>query len=349
MPAVSRADLEAFGLGLLTHKGVPEQTARYIARTAVDAEAMGLHTHGVASFVFLGKQLGQAIDPKAEPLVVKDKGATALIDGNGAPGQLAMQKACGIAREKAREFGIAMVGVRRSFWLGALGVYLVPLAQEGFLAQMWAQASTCKDCAPVGGIDARFSTNPVAMAFPTDGDPAVADFSTASVSMGAAGRLIREGRRPGAPIFMDKDGNCTDDPTVMKDNGTILFTGGVTQGHKGYALSLWCEALTAVAGGDCNNPEADNRQSFNLTVIDPEAFAGAEAYQKEMRRFIAHVKSSRLRPGFDEIRLPGERALRAMREAEESGVWVEDGMLEKLNGLAEANGIPGVLTSAASG
>ncbi len=342
MKRIPKEKLISLGVGLLTRKGAPEENARYIARVVVETEAMGVVTHGLALYPYFDKAVGSSIDPKAEPAVVKEKGATALVDGKRAFAQLAMKLAKEVARKKARESGIAMVGVRNSSWLGALGVYLVSLAREGFFAQLWAQTNTCKDCAPFGGIDARFSTNPVGLAFPTPGDPMVADFSTAAVAMGKVGRMIRLREKADEKLFMDKDGNLTDDPKAVREGGSILFFGGAGLGHKGYALSLWCEALTAMAGGSANNPEAESRQCFNLTVIDAEAFEGRDYYDREMKRFVEHVKKSRTLPGVERIRLPGERAFGRLREAEKGGVPVEDHMLAALNGVAEKNGIPGI-------
>lgn len=343
MRRIPKERLVEFGVRMLTGKGVPRENARYIAEIIVQAEAFGITTHGLAQYGYLEKQIGNDIDPTAEPVLVTERPASALIDGNGACGQLAMRLAARIGEKKARECGVAMVGVRDSFWIGALGVYLLPLAEKGLFAQLWAQTSTCKDCAPVGGIDATFSTNPVAVAFPTGADPVLADFSTASVSMGKVGRMVRLGQRAEEPIFMDADGTLTDDPTVVREGGSILFVGGRLLGHKGYALSLWCEALTAMAGGSANNPEAPSRQSFNLTVIDPEAFAGREYYDGEIARFVARVKASRRLPGVEAIRLPGERGFQCLRNAEAEGVPVEDDRLEALMGIAEECGLTDLL------
>lgn len=343
MRYVSWDRLVKFGVDLLVHKGVPEVNARYIAEVVVKTEAVGASTHGIVLFPYFDKNVGPLINSKAEPVVAKEKGATALIDGNSTFGQLAMKLATEIAVKKTRAYGIAMVGVRNIHWLGALGVYLMPLVEEGFFAQLWAQTSTCKDCAPVGGIDAKFSTNPVAFAFPTGGDPMVGDFSTAAMALGKVRQMIRLKEKAKAPLFMDADGNTTDDPHVVQQGGTILFLGGEEQGYKGYAMSLWCEALTAMAGGDCNNPQAEARQSFNLTVVDPNAFAGTDYYYHEMKRFIQHVKSSRLRPGFETIRVPGERACQSLREARQKGIPLEQDMIEQLEGLAKKNRMTGVL------
>ena len=343
MQTVSWEKLVDFGVRLLTHKGVPEANARYVAEAAVKTEAFGIQTHGLAVLPYLDAVLVAEIDAKAEPEIVREKGATALIEGNSAIGQLAVKLAVELATAKAKTYGTAMVAASNVSWIGALGVHLMPLVEEGLLAQLWAQSSACKDCAPFGGIDARFSTNPVAIAFPTGADPMIGDFSTAAVSMGKVAQMVRQGEKAKAPIFMDKDGMITDNPEVVQPEGSILFFGGETQGHKGYALSLWCEALTAVAGGNCNNPERPQRQSFALSVADPDAFAGRDYYEKEIARFVKHVKSSRARPGFQAIRLPGERGFRSLREARRSGLPLEAGTIEKLEAVAKKNNMAGVL------
>jgi len=335
-------DLVKLGTSLLTAKGVPGERAGHIAEIAVRTEAYGIRTHGVRIFHYFDRMVGPEIDPRAEPVVVKETGATALIDGNRAFGQLAMRLATEIATRKAKTEGIAMVAVHDTFWIAGLAVYMIPIAEAGFMAQLWVQHSSGKDCAPFGGTEARFSTNPVAFAFPTAGLPMVSDFSTSVVAMGKVGDWIRDGWKPEDELFVDADGRATNDPAVMRQGGTMLFEGGVKRGYKGFAMSLWSEALTAAAGGRTNNPANPSRQAFNLTVIDPEAFAGRAAYHAEMARLVAWVKSSRLRPGVTEIRLPGERGLKALTDARENGVPLDDAAIERLNALARKSGLPGV-------
>jgi len=340
MPRVSIESLTAFGAALLEKKGLPAAEARHVAEIAVLTEARGVKTHGAVIFANFDEQLGKAIDPAARPKVVKDRGATALVDGERCLGQLCARLASELAAGKAREHGVAMVAVRNTSWVAGLGTYLLPLAEQGFLVQLWAQSSACKDCAPVGGIDGRFSTNPVALAFPGPDGPVVADFSTAVMSFGRAKRLAAAGKRAPAPVFLDPEGTLTDDPKVVVDReGTMLFMGGESEGYKGYAFSLWCEALTAMAGGNANNPDVPGRQSFNLTVIDPEAFAGSEQYLKEMRRFVAHVKSSRVRPGAGAIRLPGDGGRARFEESKRRGVELDAGLFERLEAIAAKHGL----------
>jgi L-lactate dehydrogenase len=339
MKRVSMDELVRFGVAFMTKRGVPDHHATYVAHIIVETEAFRQSTHGLAQYAEINTNLGKLIDPRAEPKIMRDRGSIALVDGDRCLGNLAMKLAKELAVNKAREHGAGFVTVRNTEWIGALGMHLISMAQEGLLAQAWAQSSTCEDCAPYGGIDARFSTNPIAFAFPTTGNPVVGDFSTATMSVGAAYALIRKGEKTPTPRFLDKRGHSTDDPGVMQDSGTLMFVGGEVEGHKGYALSLLNEALTVLGGGSANNPQAPSHQSFALMALDPAAFAGPDYYLKEMERFLDHVKSSHLRPGFDRIRLPGERGFTALQECRVHGIPLDDDKLLVLRNIAHDNGI----------
>ncbi len=168
----------------------------------------------------------------------------------------------------------------------------------------------------------------------------VSDFSTGAMSMGAVHKLKQQGRRSDPPLFMDKCGKITDDPNAFDQGGNVLFMGAEKHGYRGYAMSLFCEAWTATAGGHCNNTEFPQRQTFVLYVTDPEAFAGHDNYHQEMKRFLEHMRSSRVRPGFDAIRLPGERAYASLAEAKTRGVPLAPDQIEKLQSLADKHNLP---------
>jgi len=335
----SREALVSFGVRLLTDKGVGQAEACAVSEIAVKTQAMGIHTHGLAVFPYFAQNIPQRIDPAAKPRVVKEAGAGALLDGGFGFAQLAMSLAAEVAVTKASKQGLALVTVSKCSWLGALGPYLHSLAQQGYMAQLWAQTSTCKDAAPHGGMEAKLSTNPMALALPTRADPIVSDFSTTTVSMGQVKRMAQKGERAPEPIFLDSGGNLSTDPNVALQGGSVLLVGGAHYGYKGYGLSLWAEGIAALAGGECNNPDTRISQSFGLLVIDPGAFAGQEHFFGEIERFKAHVLASPPRPGFPAVRLPGERLSRSLRESGQEGIPVEEGLLATLNALAREHGI----------
>ncbi|MFC1461235.1 Ldh family oxidoreductase, partial [Verrucomicrobiota bacterium] len=104
-------------------------------------------------------------------------------------------------------------------------------------------------------------------------------------------------------------------------------------------LSLFNEALTVLAGGSANNPELPGHQSLALMVLDPAAFAGPEYYLKEMKRFMAHVRSSRSRSGSEGIRLPGERGFAALADSRVNGISLDNDKLAMLRKIAADNQI----------
>jgi LDH2 family malate/lactate/ureidoglycolate dehydrogenase len=335
-----------FGVAFLVGKGVEESAAAVIANIAVKAQATGSQTHGLKMLPYFEETIGIKdparppfyLDAAARPQLIFDGPATAVFDGHRCFGPLAVKEAIKTGIGKARQFGIAMVGVRNTTWMGSLGVYMMELAEAGFLGQLWSQSSSCELAAPLGGIEPRFGTNPVCVAIPAHDAPIVADISTTATSGGKSQLMMERGEKAEAPIFMDKAGRHTNDPAVRKDGGSILFIGGADHGHKGYGLSFYCEALVAMMGGkpsdsriaDCN---------FNLLVIDPKAFGAADAFEAERERFIKSVKASKPRHADHPVRLPGERAAQTLKHSLISGVPVSNAVLAEINELARRNGL----------
>ena len=328
-----------FGVQFMTKWGVPESRARYLSQIVVETEAFRRSTHGIVQFRAINTQLDGAADPRADVTVLHDRGAAAHLDGERCLGGLAVKAAKELAVKKAREYGAGFVTVRNTLWLGALGIHLISVARDGFLAQAWAQTTTCKDCAPYGGIDARFSTNPIAVAFPAGDNPVVGDFSTATMSMSAASALIKSGAKTPTPRFIDNEGRPSNDPAAFEHGGTLMFAGGEVDGHKAYILSLFNEALTVLAGGSANNPDAPQYQSFAVHVLDPAAFAGRQYYDNEMSRYVRYLKSSRVRPGCERVRLPGERGFAALTDSRANGLPLDDDKLQMLKEIAEQHGL----------
>jgi LDH2 family malate/lactate/ureidoglycolate dehydrogenase len=336
---ISMAELEAFGAASLVKKGVSPGDAAYIAHITAWTEAFRQSTHGIEQLAALHKRLGQSALPDVQPVLVNESAATAAYTGHNCIGQLAMRFAADVAAEKARKCGASVVTVANTEWIAALSPYIVPLAEDGFVAILWCQSDRGHACAPLGGLDVRFSTNPMAFAVPMDGNPIVADFSTTTMSNGAARVMRDKGQVCEVARFLDREGKPSIDPMVVKNGGTMMFMGAEADGHKGYALSILNEAMAFMGGASREGDRLPWFQSFTLMVMDAESFAGAGGLRQRMGGFAEYLKSSRPRPGSDKIRMPGEGGFRLLAEAQRSGIPVDPEKVAMLKRIADENGI----------
>ena len=331
-------DLIAFSKKLFLKRGVSEQDADFLAELIVETEAFRRSTHGI---VQLRGSLADGLDVSGSVETIRDHGASAVVNGHKRITNLVIRRLAELAAAKAREFGIAAVFGVRMGWSGALGSQLIGLARDGLVVQAFAQSNKSKCCAPFGGRDPRLGNGPMAIAFPAGEQPMMADFTAGAMSMGRVKEYIAEGRQTEAPRFIDKAGEMSCDPQVLRDGGAMLFSGGDIEGHKGYAFLLLFEALAVLAGGMANNPDhPESHGTFGIIALDPESFAGREYYDREMKRFVEHLKSSRTRPGFPEVHLPGERGFARLADARANGVPLSDDKLDILRQLAERFDVP---------
>jgi len=326
--------LEEFVARYLAARGFDAESAGWMAHVIVTTEASGLVSHGLSQLFFMAPDIGKGVIPGQKPSVLRETASSAVIDGGGVAAILAFRDAVDRGMAKASAQGTAFISVLNAGWIGAPGPQLIRPAEAGFLCQVFVQHSGEPTVSPYGGMESRLSTNPMALAFPAPGGPVIADFSTSAISNGRTWQMIREGRKAAVPLYLDKEGNPATDPEVFRHGGSVQPAGREDEGYKGFALSLWHEALTAAAGGRTHQPGMEGTQNFHITFVSPAVLSSREAYEREIGRFLAYVKSSRPRPGSPGIFLPGERSAAKRGESERNGITVSDDKAGKLLALA---------------
>ena len=95
MKHCSKDDIIDFGVQFLKAKGVAGKSARIVTEIAVKTQAMGIHTHGLAVFPYFDRSIPNPLNPAAQPEVVKESAATAVVDGNFGFAQLALNELAG--------------------------------------------------------------------------------------------------------------------------------------------------------------------------------------------------------------------------------------------------------------
>lgn len=277
-----------------------------------------------------------------EPKTLSDHGSALVWDGGYLPGPWLVRRAIDAARARLVEHPTATVVIRRSHHIGCLQAYLKPVTDLGLLILLTCSDPSTGGVAPHGGVESRITPNPIAFGFPTDGEPVLIDVSLSTTTNAMTKRVFDEGGRLPGPWLVDADGRPSDDPAVLFGTrpGALLPLGGLDLGHKGFAMALVVEALTSgLAGhGRADEPKQWGASLF-LQLIDPEGFAGRDAFRREMRRLAELCRTTPVPPGRPKVRLPGEEALKRRTRQLREGVELHPGTLASLRPWAERFGL----------
>lgn len=328
MPRFRAEDLLRHTTAAFVARGVAEGDAEIAASCLVEAELEGLGSHGMSRLPFLLRRLAErGIDPAAQPSVVREAGAMALLDGGNGLGPVVGARAVDLAVERAREHGLGLVAVRRSNHLGSLGFYLRRLTSAGVIGICFS--NTPPAMAPPGSHTPYLGTNPIAAGFPTEGEPVLVDLATSQVARGRILKLRGTGESIPEGWALDAGGRSTTEVEAALD-GSLVPLGG----DKGFALALLVEAMTGVLAGAAVGPEVGG--TFQHT--DRESNVG--------HSFLA-IDAERLAPGFrtrmaamaDAIRglgarIPGDRRHAERDRRAMEGIDVGEALTAELEELA---------------
>jgi LDH2 family malate/lactate/ureidoglycolate dehydrogenase len=120
----------------------------------------------------------------------------------------------------------------------------------------------------------------------------------------------------------------------------MLPLGGLELGHKGFALALMVDALTTgLSGVGRATKIAGGGTPVFLQLIDPNAFAGAQAFKRETGLLAQACRSSKPRGGVTAVRMPGDAALARRRVQLQNGVELYSSIMPDLMPWAEKFGI----------
>jgi LDH2 family malate/lactate/ureidoglycolate dehydrogenase len=340
---VNPGRLAAFAAGVLMAEGVPPEDARLVAGCLVEAELWGHPSHGLLRLPWYAARLrAGVIDPAAEPELVVDAGAVAVLDGREGLGHVLAARAARLAVLRARDHGVGAVGVRNSNHFGMAAHFSRMMAEDGCVGVVTTNASPAM--APWGGRDKAVGANPWSIAAPAGRHGVtVMDIANTGVARGK----IYAARERGTPIpagwATDAGGVPTTDPVAAAE-GLILPMGG----HKGYAISFMMDVLSGVLTGaefatGVSGPQQAERRSGSghlLVALDVAAFLPPAEFAGRMERLVAEMKSVPPAEGFAEVLVPGELEDRNRARREREGIDLPGVTLAALRELAGTTGVP---------
>jgi (2R)-3-sulfolactate dehydrogenase (NADP+) len=332
MAKIPVSELESLARVALERAGATPGAAACTAAALVAADSQGLAGHGVsrvpqyAAHLRNGRAVGSAV-----PRIVAGRGGAALVDAACGLAYPACTLAVEEAVRRARELGVAFVGVTNSHHSGASAIHLAPIAAAGLVGIMLTNSPAAMPA--WGGKTPLFGTNPIAAVFPRAGkDALVIDLSLSEVARGKIMVAAKQGRPIPPGWALDRDGRPTTDPAAALE-GSMLPVGGVKGAMLALVVELLCCALTGAAFGfeaDSFFVDAGNRPRIGqaFLAIDPGALAGGDVYRERLETLVAVMLKD------ENVRLPGDRRRRLAASAAREGVEITDALALELRTLA---------------
>ena len=339
-PPIAVAKLEAFISSALISVGVPTEDAAQVAELMAASDAHGGDAHGIFRLQQYVSQIENGgINARPNIRVINERPGTALLDGDNALGHLVMKRAAELAIEKARQTGVGWAGTRHSNHAGPAHLYARMAMQQDMIG-LYFCVGNANLLPPWGGTEVLLSTNPIAIAVPGSRHPSIVlDMATTNTALGKI-RLKAQRNEPIPEGWMiDRQGKPLTDPKRASE-GFLVPVGG----PKGYGLALMFGLLAgtlngAAFGRDVVNYTKDAKTPSNtgqaIVALDIRAFSDVQVFKQKVDDVWEMIKSSPTLPGFDEVRLPGERSGKLYEERIAHGVPLGAELRKVLDELAD--------------
>lgn len=331
-------EISALVQGIFCREGVPQEDAALVTENLITADLSGMPSHGLMRTKPYVTRIRKKLTNPC-PHITYEQVADSMFQVNGdqALGQVAAMYALELCMDRAKHTGNAIAVVNHMNHIGMASFYTKKAAEKGLLAFACTNASPTM--APYGGLDCLLGTNPLSVSFPAG---KYVDFTLDVATTAVARGKIRVYERENKPIpvgwAVDANGEDTTDPAAAL-TGSLLPMGA----HKGYGLAMVVDTLSGLLAEADLSCEADSM--FNATtqantgcyisVVDIGRFLPASQFQERAEKWFDRIKTSRVRPGFKEIFIPGE--IENRRCAAADGILVlQDKTYRELLELADA-------------
>ena len=319
---LSVAEARDLAEGALRGLGYDHDEARIITDHVIDAALCGYEYSGLAKILNIADS-EQFKLPRRPMKVLRETDVSIAFDGGNNVGMLSLYYAAADTIKKAAAHGIALISVNDA-WMSGRSAYYVEMIAKADLVAIHTAASP-RQVAPFGGAKAVLGTNPLAIAVPSSRGPIVLDMGTSAYMMTEVmlrerlGELLPEG------VAIGPDGEPTRDPALAR-RGALLPFGG----YKGFGLALMIQALGLLAGSGAQQ-ESDNGYLF--VAFRPDLLGPADVFERRVTELIDRVNATPRQAGFDEVRIPSQRAFRSRERALSEGLTFDRLVFDALEAL----------------
>jgi LDH2 family malate/lactate/ureidoglycolate dehydrogenase len=344
-PELLSAQLET----ILRGWGMSEEHAAITAGHMLYADRHGIDSHGCAMLRHYHRGFTAGVlnmTPAIE--IVRDSGATALVDGGGGLGHVPADTAMKLAIARAASAGVGAVAVRNSGHFGAAGTYAAMAAAAGQIG-LATSAADEPAIVPTRGKEAMLGTNPIAFAAPAERNPPVLlDMATSTVSLGKLLTAWRKGRAVPAGWALDAAGQPVTDGRQAFEHRLLTPLGGSAEmsSHKGYGLAVMADVLSNILSG---TPAWQAPPSFHRAVghfflaIDPRSFRDGTEFEQDLDGMLDALRATKPIDPNEPVLVPGDPEHRTRAERDREGIPLTRSVVEDLRAVAHDSGVPFIL------
>jgi LDH2 family malate/lactate/ureidoglycolate dehydrogenase len=322
---LSVSEAQVLGERALLKLGLTSEEAAIVTTHLVDASMWGYEFAGLPRILVIAER-PELKKPRTPVEIVRETPVSALLDAGNNLGYVALLRAVEVAIEKVRNSGIAIIGLRNTWFSGRNAYYMEKIARAGFAAI--SIGSSTPTVVPPGAARKALGTNPLTIALPGKVDPFIFDTGTAAVMSGEVLMKAFLGEEFPQVVGIDKNGTPTRVARDIAEGGVVPFGG-----HRGYGLSISIQALGLMAGARLRNGEVCDFAHLFI-AFDPGLFMPAEQFTSELEELLMKIKSLPRQPGVSEIRIPSERGFREREIRRKQGILVKKKVVERLRQMS---------------
>ncbi|HPA77155.1 MAG TPA: Ldh family oxidoreductase [Kiritimatiellia bacterium] len=351
--------LKPFMVDVFKGMGVPADEAEICAEVLIEADRRGIDSHGVGRLktIYYNRVVKDRIqNARTDFRVLKDRMATAVVDGNQGMGMVIAHRCMEMAIEKARTYGVGVVTARNSTHYGIAAYYPMMAARAGMIGMTATNARP--SIAPTFGVENMLGTNPLVYAMPTDEDfPFTNDYATSISQRGKIEAYARNGKDLPRGWVIGRDGESkTNAKDVLDDlthdRAALAPLGGIgeeTAGYKGYGFATVAEILAAslqqgdflkrLSGTDENGKKAPIRLGHFFMAVNIEFFTDLGKFKKTTGDILRELRASARAPGEKRIYTCGEKEYLAWLERKDKGAPLGEVLQKELIAMRDELGL----------
>lgn len=334
-------ELNGYCKDLLIASGVDPWCAQIVSNMLLDAELSGVSTHGVSRMAIYMERMDKGLVSRGNNIqILKESPSTIVVDAGNTLGAPSAQFAMEACIRKAAETGCCFATVKNSNHFGATAFYTKMAAEKGMIG--FACTNLTGKIAPYGAAGPFMGTNPISVAAPSNTLPVVLDMTPSVVALGKLILAQKLGKEIPLGWALDQDGNPTTDPAKGR-KGSLIPIGG----PKGSGMAIVVDILSGILSGAGYGPHLHDLYEFDapqgvghfMGAIDISHFIDLDTFKDTLSAMISEIKALQTAPGFDEIRLPGERSLNLIEKNRKEGIELPEPVYQELLELGQPYGL----------